>query len=108
MMRSILRPIALGIVIGLLASATPVLANHALGGPWHWPDGDQPRAYVTIEDYTPAGWPVLAATNEWATEPNVDMYYDYGSCGSTGHCVDVRLRQFPESCNSKRGRPFWS
>jgi hypothetical protein len=66
-------------------------ANHAYTGAKHWSDGSQPRAFVTIKDTTPASWPVLAATSEWATEPNIDVYYNFGSCGSTGHCVLVEV-----------------
>lgn len=52
----------------------------------------------------------MAATTEWATEPYVDVYYNFGSCGGTGHCVDVRLNTFTESCNNLRGfmQPYYS
>lgn len=82
------------------------LASNDLPVQDHWSDGSQPRAFVTIDDHTPAGWPVLAATNEWATEPNIDVYYNFESCGSTGHCVDVRLFSTTPSCNNYRGEVF--
>lgn len=72
-------------------------ASNVFPGNNHWSDGSQPRAFVTVNDFTPSGWPVLAATNEWATEPNLDMYYNFQSCGSTGHCIDVRLADFFDS-----------
>jgi hypothetical protein len=75
------------------------LADNDIGGKFHWSDGSNPRAWMTIEDHTPSGWPVLAATNEWATEPNIDMYYEFGGCaGSPGRCVDVRLKDMPVPC----------
>lgn len=108
MIRSIARPLIIGIVAGATLSlplAQMAIAGHAYGGDVHWSDGNQPRAFVTIEDYTPAGWPVLAATNEWATSPPVDMYYNFGSCPTNpGHCVDVRLANFTPSCNTLRGQ----
>jgi len=93
-----------GIAVGLLVlTATPAVASHAYGDARHWTDGNQPRAYVTINDHTPAGWPVLAATNNWGTEPNIDVYYNFGGCGGTGHCVDVDLDSFTQSCGAVRG-----
>ncbi len=87
--------IVVGIAVGAILTTLMVgvsNANHAYSGAnadRHWSDGNQPRAFVTIVDGTPSQWPVLAATEEWATEPNLDVYYDSGSCGGTGHCVSV-------------------
>lgn len=101
--RPSLRSVAIGVVSGLCLSILlfPGLgvADNSLGGRFHWGDGSNPRAWMTIEDHTPSGWPVLAATNEWATEPNIDMYYVFGGCsGSPGRCVDVRLKNMAVPC----------
>lgn len=106
MRRTTARSAMIGVVLGLLVSPLLPLsaqASNNLGGANHWSDGSQPRAYVTISDFTPSGWPVLAATNTWATEPNIDVYYNFGGCGGTGHCVDVRLKNMAETCNQLRG-----
>lgn len=79
------------LALSALAPTAAARADNIISGNRHWSDGSNPRAYVTINDKTPSGWPVLAATNEWATEPNLDMYYNYESCGTTGHCIDVTI-----------------
>jgi hypothetical protein len=86
-----------------LLQPLPAYASHAIGGDYHWSDGSQPRAFVTIADFTPSGWPVNAATSTWGTEPNIDVYYTFGGCGGTGHCVDVRLKNMAQTCNNTRG-----
>jgi hypothetical protein len=106
-----IRPILLGLVVGLMLSISVqvVQAANNLGGKNHWSDGNQPRAYVTIVDYTPAEWPVFAATAKWATEPNIDVYYDYQTC-HTGHCIGVRVETMAPSCDNLRGymQPYYS
>lgn len=96
--QSVVFGVVLGVALSLLLYPGLGLANNSLGGAFHWSDGNNPRAWMTIEDHTPSGYPVLAATSEWATEPNIDMYYSFGSCGSQGRCVDVRLKNMAVPC----------
>lgn len=88
-----------GIVTGALVAIPGMsVASNIVGDNFHWSDGSNPRAYVTIADFTASQWPVSAATTEWGTEPNLDVYYVYQGCGSQGHCIDVRTQNFPEPC----------
>ena len=92
----------LALVTGVAASA---LASNS--SPFHWGQGDRPRAWFTIVDHTPEPWPVQAATNEWDFAGRVDVIYRFGGCGGLGHCVPVRTSLSGDfdgvGCNLLRG-----
>ncbi|MEX0755302.1 MAG: hypothetical protein WD556_09360 [Actinomycetota bacterium] len=59
---------------------------------------------MTVADFTPAKWPVLAATNEWATEPRLDVFYVFEGCAGNNHCISVRIGEgFDLSCRQNGG-----
>ncbi len=95
-------PVVVAAILVLVVSSGAWASNY-IGGAYHWSDGSNPRAYVTVDDFTGSQWPVLAATTEWATEPNLDMYYDYQSCGGTGHCIDVKVINMSPPCTGAGG-----
>jgi hypothetical protein len=101
------RIVAAGSVIALVISALAadmVSGTNRLPGGQHWGDGSLSREYVTIVDYTPSGWPVFAAAINWDAAPRIDIVYRYGSCGSPGHCIGVRLTStWPYTCAQSGG-----
>jgi hypothetical protein len=101
------RALVAGSAIAVVVSALAVdigTGSHRLPGGQHWGDGSLSREYVTIVDYTPAGWPVFAAAINWDSAPRIDIVYRSGSCGSPGHCIGVRLiSDYPYTCAQSGG-----
>jgi hypothetical protein len=91
------------LIAATLAGQGVGLADNTVSGNRHWSDGDNPRGYVMISDFTPSAWPVVAASNEWGTEPNLDVFYDFEGCGGMNHCVDVRDVNMQPNCTGAGG-----